>query len=176
MAEIMENRGDIICVDPSERKLKGLYKRGKRLGVTISLPIRSKSDREAPWRGKIFDRILVDAPCSSLGIIRRHPEIKWLRKEEDLKTLADIQKNILEQAAKALLDGGRLLYCTCSLEPEETDDIMKAFMHKHKQFSIVNLKETVPKSWEGMVGEDGALRLMPFSSGVDGFFAFSVTK
>ncbi len=176
MADLMENRGEIICADNSKSKLKALYKRSKRLGAKICYPVCGNSDKEAPWKNGSFDKILVDAPCSSLGIIQRHPEIKWLRKEEDIHTLARIQGNIIAQAAKALRKGGSLLYCTCSLEQEETDDIMKYFLQKHPQFKVKDISESVPEAWKSMVSEDGALRLFPFASGGDGFFAFSVTK
>jgi 16S rRNA (cytosine967-C5)-methyltransferase len=176
MADLMENQGKILCVDNSESKLRALNKRANRLGGKICYPVCGNSEKNAPWKGNFFDRILVDAPCSSLGIIKRHPEIRWLRKEEDLHILAHIQKNILEQAAKALLKGGRLLYCTCSLEPEETHDIMEVFLEKHTKFMVTDLGESIPKPWEGTVMKDGSLRLFPFCSGADGFFAFSVRK
>ncbi|MGA1864270.1 MAG: 16S rRNA (cytosine(967)-C(5))-methyltransferase RsmB [bacterium] len=176
MADLMENHGKILCADNSEGKLKALIKRAKRLGGGICYPVCSDSEKAPPWKENFFDRILVDAPCSSLGTIKRHPEIRWLRKEEDLHILSNIQKNILEEAAKALVKGGRLLYCTCSLEPEETHDIMKAFLEKHINFMITDLSEAIPKASNGMILKDGALQILPYFSGIDGFFAFSVRK
>ncbi|MGA1841931.1 MAG: 16S rRNA (cytosine(967)-C(5))-methyltransferase RsmB [bacterium] len=176
MADLMENQGKILCTDNSEGKLKALIKRSKRLGGKICYPVCGNSEKGPPWKENSFDRILVDAPCSSLGTIKRHPEIRWLRKEEDLYILSKIQKNILEQAAKALVKGGRLLYCTCSLEPEETHDIMKTFLEKHTKFMVMDLSEAIPKTSAGIVLKEGAVQILPYFSGVDGFFAFSVRK
>jgi 16S rRNA (cytosine967-C5)-methyltransferase len=176
IADIMENQGKILCVDNSESRLKALKRRSNRLGGKICFPVCGNSEKAPPWKDRVFDRILVDAPCSSLGIIKRHPEIRWLREEKDLQILAQKQKNILEQAAGAVVKGGRLLYCTCSLEPEETYDIMKSFLEKHRNFEVADFGENITEAWEGMVMKDGALQLFPFSPGTDGFFAFSVRK
>ncbi|MBN2372382.1 16S rRNA (cytosine(967)-C(5))-methyltransferase RsmB [bacterium] len=176
MAELMGNRGRIVCVDHNRGKLEALCKRAERLDVKICSAVCGRSDDEIPLKGEIFDRILVDAPCSSLGIIRRHPEIRWIRKEEDLQSLAGIQKRILANAANDLRDGGSLLYCTCSLEPEETDDVMEDFMKRFPHFKVADIRRNVPFMWQDMIGSDGALRLMPFLKEADGFFAFSVTK
>ncbi len=176
MADLMENKGEILCVDKRGGKITALNKRAKRLGVKICYPLCGTSDKETGWKDGIFDRILVDVPCSSLGIIKRHPEIKWLRKEEDIFSMARIQKEILGNAARALRKGGRLLYCACSLEPEETYDIMSVFIKEHPSFNVINLKENLPNSWQDLADKKGAVQLMPFYSGMDGFFAFSVTK
>ncbi|MGA1790240.1 MAG: 16S rRNA (cytosine(967)-C(5))-methyltransferase RsmB [bacterium] len=176
MAALMDNQGEIICIDHRATKLKALDQRAKHLGVKICRPVCAGSDQETPWKAGSFDRVLVDAPCSSLGIIQRHPEIRWLRKEEDLSELARIQGDILKQAAKALRKGGRLLYCTCSLEPEETENIMRGFLEEHPDFRTVDIRGDIPRPLKNMVNMDGALRLFPFVFGVDGFFAFSVTK
>ncbi|MGA1796598.1 MAG: 16S rRNA (cytosine(967)-C(5))-methyltransferase RsmB [bacterium] len=176
MADIMHNRGEILCLDRSEAKLRALRRRARRLGAEICFPVCGSADREPPWRESLFDRVLVDAPCSSLGTIQRHPEIRWLRREEDLPILARLQQAILFQAARAVRKGGRLVYCTCSLEPEETDEILRAFLEHHREWMIENLSERVPAAWQAMVGKDGALRSLPTSPGADGFFAFSVRK
>jgi len=176
MADMMHNRGGIICLDRNEAKLRALRRRSLRLGADICFPVCGSADREPPLKGSLFDRALVDAPCSSLGTIQRHPEIRWLRREEDLPILAGLQQAILFRTAQAVRRGGFLLYCTCSLEPEETDEIMKAFLEHHCEWRIADLRERVPAAWRTMAGEDGALQLLPTSTGADGFFAFCVRK
>lgn len=176
LAALMENKGRILCVDRDRRKLVAFKKRAGRLGVNICHILCALSDKEVPFREGAFDRVLVDAPCSALGIIRRHPEIRWLRREEDIHTLAQIQRAILDRAATAVKKGGRVLYCTCSFEPEETDSIMKEFLEGHPGFNVVDLREYLPAVFQEMVGVDGAIRIFPFFKDMDGFFAFCVTK
>ncbi|MGA1844601.1 MAG: 16S rRNA (cytosine(967)-C(5))-methyltransferase RsmB [bacterium] len=176
MADMMHNRGEILCLDRSEPKLRALRRRARRLGAGICFPVCGSADREPPWGKSLLDRVLVDAPCSSLGTIQRHPEIRWVRREEDLPILARLQQAILFQAARAVRKGGCLVYCTCSLEPEETDEILGAFLEHHREWNRVDLGERVPATWRAMVGKDGALRSLPTSPGADGFFAFCVRK
>jgi 16S rRNA (cytosine967-C5)-methyltransferase len=176
MADLIENQGEIICIDHNREKLRALQKRSKRLGAKICFPVCGDFEKGAPLENNLFEKVLVDAPCSSLGIIHRHPEIRWLRKEQDLQTLSQIQKNILKQVARSVCRGGQILYCTCSTEPEETNDIMEDFLQQNPRFEVINFRKNLPNAYQGMLGKDGALRLLPFSHGADGFFAFSVRK
>jgi len=176
MADLMENQGVIISADLKKGKLKAFLKRSRRLGAGICHPLCCDSARDLPLKEAFFDRVLVDAPCSSLGVIQRHPEIRWLRSEADILSLARIQKDILIRAAKALRKGGRLLYGTCSLEPEETEDVMREFLERFPGFKVIDMNDGIPNAWQYKWKGDGALRLFPFSSGTDGFFAFSVRK
>jgi len=176
MADLMENSGEILCIDKERNKLRALKGRAARLGVRICNTVCGASDKEPLWKEAIFDRVIVDAPCSSLGVIRRHPEIRWLKTQEDILILSKIQKKIITMAANAVKKGGILLYCTCSFEPEETELVMSDFLENNPGFRLVNLKENLPESLRGLVDNDGVVRIMPYSYELDGFFAFSVTK
>jgi 16S rRNA (cytosine967-C5)-methyltransferase len=101
-----------------------------------------------------FDQVILDAPCSTLGVIRRHPEVKWWREEEDLATIATLQLQILDACAKYVRSQGELIYSVCSFEPEETEQVSAAFLRDHKDF--LELREMV---------------LLPHRDQTDGFYA-----
>jgi 16S rRNA (cytosine967-C5)-methyltransferase len=124
-----------------------------------------------------FDRILVDAPCSGTGTLRRHPEIKWRLKPSDLSVLAQKQFRLLESAAAALKAGGRLVYSTCSLEPEENRDVIKRFVEAHSEFRLLPLREEAERLHPFLIPasarilERDFLETFPDRDGTDGFFA-----
>ena len=131
MAQLMSNRGRIIAMDPHAGRLGLLTQAVSRLGVSIveahAGGVASVSGR---WKGRC-DRVLVDAPCSNLGVLRRNPDVKWKREEAELGRLAEKQRGILTAAAALARPGGRLVYATCSLEPEENDAVVRAFLDEH---------------------------------------------
>ncbi|MGA1823562.1 MAG: 16S rRNA (cytosine(967)-C(5))-methyltransferase RsmB [bacterium] len=172
---LMENKGLVIATDIYLQKLVQLKKNALRLGSNIQSVICCDLCTTLPF-GSIFDRILVDAPCSSLGVLNHHPEIRWLRKEEDIVALSKIQKSILSRAGEKLRQGGGLLYCTCTLEPEETDHVILDFMEKHPTWRIKDLKETVSPLLKDAVSDDGMLRLIPGIWATDGFFACYIQR
>ena len=131
LAQLMDNRGAIVAMDPQAARLKLVATAAVRLGATIVETHLGTASTLAPrWRGRA-DRALVDAPCSNLGVLRRNPEVKWRRTEDDLRSLSRRQGEILASAASTVKPGGVLVYATCSLEPEENDDVVSAFLHAH---------------------------------------------
>ena len=129
-----------------------------------------------------FDRILVDAPCSGTGTLRRHPEIKWRLRSSDLGELSQKQLHLLDSAATALRPGGRLVYSTCSLEPEENQDVIERFLKAHQEFRLRPLREDAPTlapfllaSAAGLLEQD-FLETFPDRDGTDGFFAAILVK
>jgi 16S rRNA (cytosine967-C5)-methyltransferase len=129
-----------------------------------------------------FDRILVDAPCSGTGTLRRHPEIKWRLKAGDIEELAQKQSRLLDSAAAALQAGGRLVYSTCSLEQEENQEVIERFLRAHSEFRLLSLREDkqrlapflLPSS--AWILENDFLETSPARDGTDGFFAAILVK
>ncbi len=137
MAQLMHNKGSIAAMDKDEKKLQQLDTDMQRLGISI---VRAYShDLDSPLDPKQqghFDRILLDAPCSGLGVLRRNPDIKWKSREAGLKRHAEIQKRFLENLAPMLKPQGVLVYAVCSIEPEENEAVIDAFLKKHPKFVI----------------------------------------
>ena len=123
--------------------------------------------------GAVFDCVLVDAPCSSLGTIRRDPDIRWSRREEDLVALADRQRRMLEEASRGVRAGGLLVYATCSSEPEENDAVVDAFLDGHPGFALEDPRGAVPGLASGVAAcldERGCLRTLPHRHALEAFF------
>jgi 16S rRNA (cytosine967-C5)-methyltransferase len=118
----------------------------------------------------VFDRVLVDAPCSGLGTIRRDPDIRWRRSEEDLALFADRQVELLRRAASVLAPGGRLVYATCSSERDENEAVVERFLADEPGFSTIDLRASTPLL-EPFVDGHGMLRTLPFAHGLEAFFA-----
>jgi 16S rRNA (cytosine967-C5)-methyltransferase len=120
----------------------------------------------------VFDTVLLDAPCSGLGTLRRDPDLKWSRAPEDLPALAARQARMLDQAASAVRPGGALSYATCSSEPEENDEVVDAFLSTHPEFEQGGLSpDPRIRDFADLVDGRGRLRLLPFAHGLDAFFA-----
>ena len=160
----MENTGSITSCDLHENKLKRIREGAERLGVTcIGTQPADGRDFRPEWAGA-FDVVLVDAPCSGLGIIRKKPDTRY-KKADDLFTLPMIQSAILENAARYVRPGGTLVYSTCTILPEENEQVSDAFLADHPDF------EKVPFVLPEPVGEtDGQLTLWPQRHGTDGFY------
>jgi 16S rRNA (cytosine967-C5)-methyltransferase len=176
LAAAMQNRGQIYALDVSEARLKREKVRVVRAGVQ-NVARKLLTGHRDPWvkRHKAsFDRVLVDAPCSGSGTWRRNPDAKWRLTPADLAELAVLQHDILASAARLLRPGGRLLYVTCSLLPEENEAQAAAFLNEHSDFRASSIAE----AWERIVGAQAAggvppgetLMLTPAGHGTDGFF------
>jgi 16S rRNA (cytosine967-C5)-methyltransferase len=127
--------------------------------------------------GEAFDRVFVDAPCSGLGVLRRDPDVKWSRRPEDLPAFAEGQQRMLARAADAVAPGGRLIYATCSSEPEENDRVVDAFLAQDSRFmpSLISLGPLVTAG-DSLIEPSGRLRTLPFRDGLDGFFAAALDR
>ena len=170
LAQLMDNRGRILALDPQPMRLARVDEAAARLGVTIVETLASTAQEAAITRTATCDAVLVDAPCSNLGVLRRNPEVKWRRRPEDIVGAARRQAEILEAAATMLKPGGRLVYATCSLEPEENDEVVRAFLARHSGFRVD------PPHRFPLALDDGVLRLRPDRLGTDGFTAVRLRR
>jgi 16S rRNA (cytosine967-C5)-methyltransferase len=123
--------------------------------------------------GPVFDLVLLDAPCSGLGTIRRDPEIRWRQTEDNLGTLARAQRDMLERASVSVKRGGRVVYATCSSEPEEGEDLVTAFLGSHPEFEVEPplTREGAGADLRALVTPEGFLRTWPHAHGLEAFFA-----
>ncbi|MDP1797472.1 MAG: hypothetical protein Q8K78_08330, partial [Planctomycetaceae bacterium] len=127
--------------------------------------------------GKPFlDRILADAPCSGLGVLRRHPEAKWRKGEEALPRHQALQCQILEAVAPCLRPGGVLVYSTCSTEPEENEEVIERFCRAHAEFTRESVVHWLPPTAQGFVTERGAFSTVGNRFSMDGFYAARLRK
>src|SRR5690606_35938566 len=167
--------GLLVAGDLPERRLRLLRSLLERHGSDARL-VRYDLTRGVPFRDA-FDRVLVDAPCTGLGTLRRDVDIRWKRTEEDVRRAAARQRAMLAEAARAVAPGGRLVYATCSSEPEENDEIVAAFLESHPAFVRVPrarlVEDGVP---EALLDEDGVLRTRPDRHGLEPFFAAALER
>lgn len=126
--------------------------------------------------GTVFDRVLVDAPCSGLGTVRRDPDIKWRRREDDLAGLAGRQIALLRRAGRTVGPRGRLVYATCSSEPEENEMVVDAFLSAEPAFRLIDLRVSGPPALAPVLDERGVLRTLPFAHGLEAFFAAAMER
>jgi 16S rRNA (cytosine967-C5)-methyltransferase len=126
----------------------------------------------------IFDCVFVDVPCSGLGTIRRDPEIRWRRTPEDLVRLAAAQRRMLDHAARIVRPGGRLVYATCSSEPEENEEVVAAFLKDHAAFAPLDAPalSALPGSCAALVNESLQLRTWPWRDGLEAFYAAAMRR
>ena len=131
-AELAAAGAEVTAVDISASRLKRVDENLRRLGLTA----RVETADILKWApGEKFDAVLLDAPCSATGTIRRHPDIPWLKQPQDIATLAALQSRMLDRAAELVKPGGTLVYCTCSLEPEEGEAQVAPFLERHPRLS-----------------------------------------
>ena len=173
LAQLMENRGRVLAADPHAGRLGLLAAACARLGATIVETRRARVDDLARDTGPVCDRVLVDAPCSNLGVLRRNPDGKWRRREADLGPLAAGQLAILEAAAGLVRPGGVLVYATCSLEPEENEAVVEAFRRRRPEFVGDPAPARVPPS---CLAAPAVLRMLPHRHGSDGFTGFRLRR
>jgi 16S rRNA (cytosine967-C5)-methyltransferase len=171
LAENLNNLGVLLAVDNHRQRLMSLRQNLKRWGVTCAQPIRADATRALPLRPGSLDATLLDAPCSALGIIRRHPEIKTRLKETDLATFPPRQRQMLEQAAPLLKPGGHLLYMTCTTEPEENEDLVNSFLADHPEYRLAYDPDFLPSPARQFFQSPGFFRTTPAHHHLDGFFA-----
>ncbi|MBM3636237.1 MAG: 16S rRNA (cytosine(967)-C(5))-methyltransferase RsmB [Alphaproteobacteria bacterium] len=183
-AQLALSGAHVTAVDRSEKRVSRLSQNIQRLGFSVDVVVADAS----LWRGGPFDAILLDAPCTATGTIRRHPDVAWLKSEEDLGKLTQLQQRLLDHSAELLKPGGRLIYCTCSLEPEEGEEQIKTCLARNPSLRLVYF-EAKKLPWLGeeladAITTEGFLRTLPFMmpdddprlAGLDGFFAAKLKK
>jgi 16S rRNA (cytosine967-C5)-methyltransferase len=173
----MRNTGRLYAFDVSEKRLAKLKPRLARSGLSNVHPVVIAHENDAKIKrlaGKI-DRVLVDAPCSGLGTLRRNPDVKWRQTPESLVELNAKQTSILAGAARLVKPGGRLVYATCSLLDEENDAIVEQFLAQHQDFELVPMNEVLAEQ-KIELEMQGYLKMLPHKHHTDGFFAAVLTR
>ncbi|MGH7810076.1 MAG: 16S rRNA (cytosine(967)-C(5))-methyltransferase RsmB [Candidatus Binatia bacterium] len=176
LAELMDDRGELIALDKSARGVEQIRENAKRLNLTS--PRIVSADVTKPLDGALqgpYDRILVDAPCSGLGTLRAHPEIKWQRQEKDIQRLSDLQSKILNRVAGFVKSNGVLVYSTCTLTRDENDRVVDTFLAQHKGFELEQAASYLPESAKRMT-RGNYFQAWPHRDNADGFFAARMRK
>ena len=168
MDAMMEDSGDIVALDVDGPRLERLVENVKSLGMGCIRPVMADLMKYRDSDG--FDRVMLDAPCSATGVIRRNPDIKYRRKRGDLARYAETQYGMLEAAAGLLRPGGRIAYAVCSTEPEEGEMVVERFLKSCADFDIIS---NVPALPSGLF-KAGYMRTWPHRDGIDGFFAVTL--
>lgn len=173
LASVMRNKGRLVAMDIDKGRLERSRPRFKKGGVADIIEVRALSEeKNRKWLRRqkgTFDIALTDVPCSGTGTWRRNPDTRWYHYGPPLAELIKTQAEILDKVAGTVKEGGRLIYATCSLLPEENEEQVKAFLARHPDFAPGTLPEGIP-------GEGGMMRLTPHRHGTDGFFAAVLEK
>lgn len=171
LAALMQNSGKVVAMDPHAGRLRLVGQAAKRLGISIVECLSGTVESLAPRFKDRFDQVLVDAPCSNLGVLRRNPDVKWRRAEAELRDLSGRQRAILEAAASMCRPSGTLVYATCSLEPEENEAVVFPFLETHPEWRL-----DPPTDFPIPLDPPGVLRCLPHRHGTDGFTAFHLRR
>ncbi len=172
IAQLMLNQGKIFAFDIYEHRLELVRNAAARMGVEIiETRVGDAAQPNESMKG-LCDKVLVDAPCSGLGVIRRKPEIKWKRNPGDIDELSELQKRILYTASSYVKPGGRLVYSTCTISRKENEEVVQDFIKKHRNFEI----DTGWKKRLRISGDDKYVYLFPNVQGTDGFFIASLIR
>jgi len=174
LAAAMGDSGTLVASDVRAGRIALLRETVRRSGARHTHVVHVPTHGPLPFTD-VFDRVLVDAPCSGLGTIRRDPDIRWRRVEADLPRLAEQQLELLMRAAAVVKPGGRLVYATCSSEPEENDGVVDRFLERG-QFVRIDLRDEWPGPLQSLLDERGALRTLPFAHGLEAFFAAAMAR
>jgi 16S rRNA (cytosine967-C5)-methyltransferase len=173
VAALMSNRGRIIALDVDEKRLKKLQRRAERAGAqNVEVHLAGKGSRE--WgtdHSEKADAILIDAPCSALGTLRRNPGNKWRVSPDFVEQVSLQQQRLLEQWSSHVKSGGRLTYATCTLTRKENEGVVESFLSRHDDFQLDSPSTILSKSKLESLSENGFLYLYPHRHGTDGFFA-----
>ena len=175
MAELMGNKGKITSRDISDFKLEMLEDTAERLGISIINAEEKDALKKYDEDIEKYDKVLVDAPCSGLGLLRKKPDIRRKKSEEDIKALSEIQRKILENASCYVKKGGVLIYSTCTLTKEENRENFLWFIENF-DFETIDLNEKLPAPLCGKSGKYGYAELFPNVHGTDGFFVSAARR
>lgn len=177
IGEKMNGKGKIMALDLHKHKTKLIEEQANRLSLS-NINTKQMDARKARefFEPNTFDKILVDAPCSGLGVLKRKPDAKYTKKVEDLASLSKIQLNILEQVSSLVKDGGTIIYSTCTVGKEENDFVIDEFLQKHPEFEKDSqLVERMPEAVQPYI-EGNRVQILPQYFGSDGFFIASIRK
>ena len=173
LAQLMGDKGRILAIDENEEKLSLLKENSQRLGLSIVEPVVGDvRNLENLFPGKA-DRILLDVRCSNLGVLRRRVEARWRQSEENILRLRAVQLDLLRSAAPLLKNGGSLLYSTCTLTPEENEEVVRKFLDENPEFVI---DRSPPPFLQDLQTEEGFIHTYPHRQGTDGVFLAKMRK
>ena len=177
MLRIRIGLGHVLALDRNGRRLRLIGRGIRRLGLGGVATLERDASRslDAVAKQGLFDRILVDAPCSGLGSLRRNPDARWRIKPEDFGPLATLQRALLESAASVLRPGGSLVYATCTITAEENDAIIRGFLATRASWRLAG-RDAAPAGIRQLLDENGMLRLLPHRHDADGFFAVRLVR
>lgn len=174
MAAMMNGTGTMVASDIRGRRVDLLSRTVRRSGAPQVRIVQADAASALPFAA-VFDRVLLDAPCSGLGTLRRDPDIRWRRKPDELQRLADAQLGMLHRMADVLAPGGAIVYATCSSEPEENDGVVDRFIAGDAGFRLVSPSDLHP-ALERFVEADGRFRTLPHRDGLEAFFAAMLVR
>lgn len=169
LAAAVGTGGTVVGLDPHPGGARRIAAEAARLHARAASAVVGDA-RRPPLRG-LFDAVLVDAPCSGLGTLRRHPEARWRRTNDDPPRLASLQRALLDGVAPLVRPGGTLVYAVCTIAREECDGVLEAFLRDHPRFAVEPATAVLPASAHGLVDARGLLRTFPHRDDLDGFFA-----
>lgn len=178
IAALTQNRTEILALDKHSQRVNLIEQGALRNGCT-AVETRQHDLEDPPdfLSPESFDKLLVDAPCSGLGVLRRNPESRWKLKAADMKELAALQLRILHNLAPLVRPGGLLLYSVCTFSRAETYVVVEEFLDQHKEFVLEPLQDHVPNNWQSLLDSQGALRTLPhLHDGMDAFFAVRLRR
>lgn len=167
---LMENTGEIVAVDQSSWKLQELQQNARRQGLTIVTIVAGDARELLPAKLGHFDRVLLDAPCSGFGTLRRKPDIKWRRHPKDPYRFSQLQRELLQRASLFVKKGGVLVYATCTVFSDEDETVADDFSRRHEGWTLELAADLLPESCRDMV-QGNFFKSWPHRHGVDGFFA-----
>jgi 16S rRNA (cytosine967-C5)-methyltransferase len=171
LAEIVGESGSVCACDGNWQRVRMCVDTARRMSLD-NVHVLAADGRFPPFDG-VFDKVLIDAPCTCTGVIQRHPDARWIRKPEDIGELVSLQSALLDSAVALVRPGGRLVYSTCSLEPEENGRQIVSFLERHPEFMHRGCPGDVPQNY---VDAMGFLSITPFAHGMDGMFGARLEK
>ena len=175
LLEILGEGADVTALDSDAKRLAGVRQNLDRLGLDATLVHADASKPTDWWDGRCFDRVLLDAPCSATGVIRRHPDIKLLRRNKDIPALAGLQREMLEALWTVLAPAGRLLYVTCSVLAEENEQVVAPFLAAHEDAREIRVLHDYNIS-DLMHERTAGHQVLPGTKGLDGFYFAMLEK
>ncbi|MBP0018997.1 MAG: 16S rRNA (cytosine(967)-C(5))-methyltransferase [Cyanobacteria bacterium SBLK] len=173
IAELIGDRGRILAIDRAESRLGKVRQNSQRLQFN-SIEIHAGDSCDLPELTGSCDRVLLDAPCSGLGTLHRHPDIRWRQNPDKLLQLIALQQNLLESTATWVKPGGVLVYATCTLNPSENEEIIESFLQSHPQWAIE--KPAIAFPFSAFASSRGWLKIFPVEQGMDGFFMVKLLR
>lgn len=165
ISELSGDNGAVCACDVKWPRLMNVVETVDRMRLNNVYPLICDGSNP-PFTG-VFDKVLLDAPCTATGVLNRHPEARWIRTQDDITRLTVIQKKLLSSAARLVGKGGVLVYATCSIEPEENEQQIESFLQEHSEFILDSVPDFIPRK---LVDDNGYLRITPFEHQMDGMF------